>query len=78
LANFSPGFEHRENPGNKIQIATNPERVTRLANPFRVRRFIQLGLRCSNDCASDGQFLCTKVLRFETAVTAIYAAKCKI
>jgi len=37
FANFSPGFEHRENPGTQFRIVTNPEGVRRLANPFRVQ-----------------------------------------
>jgi len=36
LANFSPGFEHGENPGIKNFKRFNPERVPRPANPFRV------------------------------------------
>ena len=37
FANFSPGFEHLREPwGINLKIATNPERVRQLANPFRV------------------------------------------
>src|SRR6185369_10648720 len=37
LANSSPGFERSENPGNAMEKRLNPERVRRLANPFRVK-----------------------------------------
>jgi hypothetical protein len=36
LANFSPGFEHSENPGYTSKESLNPERVRQLVNPFRV------------------------------------------
>src|SRR5215213_8414477 len=36
LANWSPGFEHRENPGNFTGNPSNPERVRQLANAFSV------------------------------------------
>src|SRR5215204_4447201 len=37
LANFSPGLERSNNPGiSNLNYKSNPERVRRLANPFRV------------------------------------------
>jgi hypothetical protein len=36
FANFSPGLERSDNPGNENEMTMNPERVRRLANPFRV------------------------------------------
>ena len=36
FANFSPRFEHRENPGFLFLIAFNPVRVRLERNPFRV------------------------------------------
>jgi hypothetical protein len=36
LANWSPGFEHRENPGDFTGNSLNPERVRQLANAFSV------------------------------------------
>jgi hypothetical protein len=36
LANFSPGLEHREYPGDHYSILLNPERVRLAMNPFRV------------------------------------------
>jgi len=36
FANFSPGFELARTLGSPIKFPTNPERVRRLANPFRV------------------------------------------
>jgi len=50
FANFSPGFEHRENPGTQFRIVTNPEGVRRLANPFRVQFYLifwSQGCRCA-------------------------------
>ncbi len=36
FANFSPGLERSDNPGFKIKIYQNPERVRWASNPFRV------------------------------------------
>jgi hypothetical protein len=37
LANFSPGLERSDNPGDVEQeFCMNPERVRRVANPFTV------------------------------------------
>ena len=35
-ANFSPGLERSDNPGNKRKVELNPERVRLERNPFRV------------------------------------------
>ena len=36
LANFSPGLERSDNPGDTCNGMTNPVRVRQLANPYRV------------------------------------------
>src|SRR5215213_11571295 len=41
LANWSPGFEHRENPGSFTGNPSNPERVRQLANVFSVPDLFQ-------------------------------------
>jgi hypothetical protein len=35
FANFSPGFEHRENPWDMIQIATKPWKGSPVGEPFQ-------------------------------------------
>jgi hypothetical protein len=43
LANFSPGLVRSDNPGKaKLKIHINPERVRQLANPFRVKIFLDV------------------------------------
>ncbi len=37
LANVSPRLERSDNPGVKPKEMVNPERVRRLANPYRVQ-----------------------------------------
>ena len=45
FANLSPGFERSENPGVcERKIKLNPERVRRLANPFRVGMYFRFEL----------------------------------
>jgi hypothetical protein len=61
-----------------LQFRYNPERVRQLPNPFRVRRLIQLSGDAVTMMRSMGILFAQIMLRFETAVTAVFAAKCGI